>query len=118
MTDAAAAILHGRCMCGAVRYELSRRPLWIYNCHCGKCRHASDASFVTDAIVPTEGLAFTQGADRMRSWESSPGKHRFFHRAAVRRRAARERGHAAGHAAFAAMTSTSRRKSGDTSAGT
>lgn len=68
----------GRCMCGAVRYELSRAPLWLYNCHCGKCRHASGAAFVTNAIVPAESLAFTQGADRIRSWESSPGKRRFF----------------------------------------
>ncbi len=68
----------GSCMCGQVRYEL-RGPLRVaYYCHCGKCRKQSGSSYATNVIVQKEPLVFTAGEKAISSWESSPGKRRYF----------------------------------------
>lgn len=72
------AALRGGCLCGRVRYEITQPPRLMYHCHCKTCRAASGASFVTNLIVPAEGLRFIAGEDSLRSHESSPGKHRHF----------------------------------------
>jgi hypothetical protein len=50
----------------------------MYQCHCGKCRAASGASFVTNIIVDSESFRITAGKDKLSAYESSPGKHRHF----------------------------------------
>ena len=41
------AILAGGCLCGAVRYEIDGAGGGVSHCHCGMCRKASGAAFVT-----------------------------------------------------------------------
>ena len=55
------AILVGGCLCGAVRYEIDGAADNISNCHCGMCRKASDAAFVTWIGVAHERFRYTQG---------------------------------------------------------
>ncbi len=38
--------IRGRCLCGAVRYEAPRDPLWTALCHCESCRRAASAPVV------------------------------------------------------------------------
>jgi hypothetical protein len=72
-------MLEGSCACGRVRYEI-RGPLLgpITLCHCWRCRKHSGSSFGTTAGVRDQDLVLVEGADRLASWESSPGVHRFF----------------------------------------
>ncbi|WP_421881324.1 GFA family protein [Methylibium sp.] len=70
--------LSGGCLCGAVRYELDRAPGPIVLCHCGQCRKAQGSAFVTVAPVATEAFRLVRGADRLRGFQSSPGKWRSF----------------------------------------
>ena len=71
-------MITGRCLCGSVRYEISGAPLAMYHCHCSQCRRASGASFTTNLLVPTASFALVAGEDALGSFESSPGKRRFF----------------------------------------
>jgi hypothetical protein len=71
----------GGCLCGAVRFtydgELSGALGQTTVCVCGQCRKAQGFAA---AVVPAEakGLTLTAGADQVREFQSSPGKHRAF----------------------------------------
>ena len=71
-------MLSGACMCGRIQYEIEGQPRFMYQCHCGKCRAASGASFATNLIVDAGRLKITSGKDKLSAFESSPGKHRYF----------------------------------------
>src|SRR5437868_14285486 len=71
-------ILHGSCLCGRIQYEITGEPRFMYQCHCGKCRAASGASFVTNIIVDTDKFKITAGKESLAAYESSPQKFRHF----------------------------------------
>lgn len=71
-------MLSGSCMCGRIQYQVTRKPRFMYQCHCGKCRAASGASFVTNIIVDTEAFTITAGKEALAAFESSPRKFRHF----------------------------------------
>jgi hypothetical protein len=71
-------MLTGRCLCGAVRYEIRGTPLAMYHCHCGQCRRANGASFATNLIVRRADFAVVAGAEQVSRYESSPAKRRHF----------------------------------------
>jgi hypothetical protein len=41
----------GGCMCGAVRYRISEKPLATGLCHCNRCRPQSGSAFSTIIII-------------------------------------------------------------------
>ena len=49
-------MLTGGCLCGAVRYECSAKPMMTGNCHCRDCQKSSGAPFVTAMAVPASAL--------------------------------------------------------------
>ncbi|MDX2481511.1 MAG: GFA family protein [Desulfuromusa sp.] len=51
----------GSCMCGAVQYEISKRPLLVVNCHCTICRKGNGSSFSTYASVLASSFSITKG---------------------------------------------------------
>jgi hypothetical protein len=44
----------GRCLCGAVRYELDGEPLVVAHCYCQDCQKVSGAGHSTGAMYPVE----------------------------------------------------------------
>jgi len=70
--------LSGGCLCGRVRYGIEGKPRFMYQCHCGKCRAASGASFVTNIIVDAAKFMITAGKESIAAYESSPQKFRHF----------------------------------------
>jgi hypothetical protein len=72
-------MLEGSCACGRVRYEIRGELAGpVGHCHCWQCRKHSGASFGTTAAVKSAELFVVAGEERLSSWESSPGIHRFF----------------------------------------
>src|SRR5262245_28834769 len=69
---------HGRCLCGAVRYEIDGPFVEMVHCHCSMCRKHHGTAFVTWAVAPLEGYRVTAGGDSIVSRESSPGAQRSF----------------------------------------
>ena len=71
-------MLSGACMCGRIQYEIAGKPRFMYQCHCGKCRAASGASFVTNLIIDASKFSITAGKESLAAFESSPRKFRHF----------------------------------------
>jgi hypothetical protein len=61
----------GGCLCGAVRFRVTAKPLAAYYCHCTMCQRNGGGSFMVGATVPIESFAFTKGEPK--AYESSPG---------------------------------------------
>jgi hypothetical protein len=71
-------MLEGSCLCGKIAYRLAGSPAIMYHCHCGTCRKANGSSFATNVIARAEDFSFVSGRELLSSFESSPGKHRYF----------------------------------------
>ena len=53
--------LEGGCLCGAVRYRVTRAPLDSDYCHCRMCQKSSGAPVQVSAQIPADGFSFIQG---------------------------------------------------------
>ncbi len=71
-------MLRGSCLCGAVTYESGELIAPIVNCHCEACRKAHGAAFSSVGRVNRDEFRWTSGEEKLRHFESSPGKLRHF----------------------------------------
>lgn len=46
----------GRCLCGAVTYEIDGDPVVVAHCHCTDCQRLSGAGHTTGAMFPADGV--------------------------------------------------------------
>jgi len=70
-------MIKGSCLCGQVTYEIFGDVGEIVHCHCRTCRKAHGAAFSSVAAISDSDFAL-HGESLLRSYESSPGKHRYF----------------------------------------
>ena len=61
----------GRCLCGAVRFEVAGPIDQVGHCHCTICQRGHGAAFVTWAAIPSERLRVTTGAAALVDYRSS-----------------------------------------------
>ena len=54
----------GRCLCGAIRYELSGEPNWVAICHCRDCQRSAGAPMVVWAMFPEAGVKVVAGTPK------------------------------------------------------
>ena len=66
-------VLHGSCLCGGIKYEITGPLLRPQNCHCSRCRKAQGAAFRSLARVRTGDFRWIQGEELVKYFESSPG---------------------------------------------
>lgn len=71
-------MITGSCLCNAVRFRLRGGLGPLVFCHCRQCQKAQGTAFATTAPVRAANLEFIAGQDRIREFESSPGKFRAF----------------------------------------
>ena len=69
-------IIEGGCLCGAVRYRISGKPLQGEYCHCSMCRRAAGAPVVAWMDILRSSLTWVKG--QTTRYESSPGIFRGF----------------------------------------
>jgi hypothetical protein len=63
--------LEGGCLCGAVRYRVTKAPLDSGYCHCRMCQKSSGAPLQVSAEFPVDGFTVTKGepkAYRSSAW--------------------------------------------------
>ena len=46
--------LTGGCLCGGIRYEITRPPILVYTCHCTDCQHITGSAFAIGVLVLDE----------------------------------------------------------------
>ena len=71
-------MLHGSCLCSAVTYEVDCSPQPFVHCHCQTCRKTHGSAFSTVMGVAEGDFNWVSGKNNLNSFESSPGKHRYF----------------------------------------
>lgn len=59
-------------------FEIAGELAPVQLCHCAMCRRASGAAFAANMPVAAADFRVTSGADKLKSYESSPGKQRLF----------------------------------------
>ena len=52
----------GGCSCGAVRYRLTSRPMFVHCCHCLDCQRQTGSAFVINALIETDRIEMLSGA--------------------------------------------------------
>jgi len=70
--------MRGSCLCKSIEYEVTQLDSPIEHCSCHTCRKAHAAAFNTAASVKHEHFRWLEGQEKLKSYESSPGKQRFF----------------------------------------
>lgn len=68
----------GSCLCGTVRFEVTLPAKFCAHCHCGNCRRAHGAAFVTWAGFPDERFAVTAGEEHLARYATDTGATRSF----------------------------------------
>lgn len=51
----------GGCTCGAVRYRMTARPLFVHCCHCRWCQRETGASFALNAMIEADRVVLLSG---------------------------------------------------------
>ncbi|MGR8949069.1 MAG: GFA family protein [Gammaproteobacteria bacterium] len=69
--------LSGGCLCGAVRYAITR-PSTAVMCHCKQCRKAQGAGFACNMPVPRAAVVIDDSSGALKSYRSSDTKVRAF----------------------------------------
>jgi len=64
----------GRCTCGAVRFRMTSRPLFVNCCHCRWCQRETGASFALNAMIEADRVVLLQGAPEVVDTPSNSGK--------------------------------------------
>jgi hypothetical protein len=65
--------LDGRCMCGAVSFQVTAPLLGALYCHCTRCRRRSGTEQSLTALTQPGSFTITAGEDRVRSWDPGDG---------------------------------------------
>jgi hypothetical protein len=81
----------GKCLCGAIRYQLLGEPEAVALCHCSDCRRSAGAPMVAWAMFPEAALVLTKGHPKtinssgtaMRSFCGDCGSGLFYRNAVV-----------------------------------
>ncbi|RZK99729.1 MAG: GFA family protein [Rubrivivax sp.] len=60
--------LSGRCLCGAVRYEVNDNFKYSGFCHCSDCRRFSGSASSAMAGIPSDEFRFTSGLDAVKQY--------------------------------------------------
>ena len=61
-------MIGGRCLCGAVRFQVTSAFEYAGYCHCSRCRASSGAAFSASAGVRSEHVRITAGESEIGSY--------------------------------------------------
>lgn len=66
--------LEGGCACGAIRYRLNDKPMFVHCCHCRDCQRLTGSAFVVNAIIENDNITLLTGAPRPTSVPTASGR--------------------------------------------
>lgn len=62
-------IPRGGCLCGAIKYQLTKPLATFYFCHCEQCRKVTGSGFAANIITETDGIEWLSGAELLNHYE-------------------------------------------------
>lgn len=65
--------MRGKCLCGAVNFELKGAIPNLYQCHCSLCRRATGSSANAALRIEAGQFAWIDGADQITEFETDGG---------------------------------------------
>jgi hypothetical protein len=76
-------MIRGSCLCGGVKFEITRSVGPFELCHCTRCRKASGSAFAATVGVRRDDFRVTSGRDLIHTYEApvrevAPGFRTFF----------------------------------------
>ena len=71
-------MIHGRCECGQIRYEVDGDIDDFSHCHCSQCRRLHGAAYVTFAGVSRTKFHYVSGESDIKVYPSSEFNDRVF----------------------------------------
>ncbi len=74
MADDKAFSLEGACTCGAVRYRMTSKPMFVHCCHCRWCQRETGASFALNAMIEADRVILLKGEPEVVKTPSNSGK--------------------------------------------
>ena len=63
-------MIRGSCLCGGVRFEITRAIGPFELCHCRRCRKASGSAFLADLGVRTEDFRLLSGRELISTYDA------------------------------------------------
>ena len=66
--------MRGRCTCGAVRYRLKSKPLFVHCCHCTWCQRETGSAFAINAMIEADRVVLEKGEPELVNTRSNSGK--------------------------------------------
>jgi hypothetical protein len=70
--------LTGGCLCGAIRFELSRPPRDAGYCHCTRCQRRTGTAASAQARVQPGSVRLLAGSGHLRGWSPPGGAEKCF----------------------------------------
>jgi hypothetical protein len=64
----------GACTCGAVRYRMTSKPMFVHCCHCRWCQRETGASFALNALIEADRVVLLTGEPEVVNTPSNSGK--------------------------------------------
>lgn len=74
MPDESFSPQEGGCACGAVRYRITRRPMFVHCCHCRWCQRETGSAFALNALVEAGEVALLKGRPETIDTPSQSGR--------------------------------------------
>lgn len=72
----------GGCACGAVRYRVTSRPMFVHCCHCKDCQRQTGTAFVLNALIEANRVE-TTGETKASPQPTDSGRPHAIHRCAT-----------------------------------
>ncbi len=74
MTNEGNYSMEGGCICGAVRYRMTSKPMFVHCCHCRWCQRETGASFALNAMIEADRVVLLRGSPEAVDTPSESGK--------------------------------------------
>ena len=66
--------MDGGCTCRAIRFRLTRKPVFVHGCHCTWCQRETGTAFAWNAMVEAAHVELLAGAPELVLTPSASGK--------------------------------------------
>ncbi len=74
MTNEGNYSMEGGCICGALRYRMTSKPMFVHCCHCRWCQRETGASFALNAMIEADRVVLLRGSPEAVDIPSESGK--------------------------------------------